>query len=109
MRAICQDIVLNNKNINVSFVWASAEFFETQLMQTWKEKVDVVLSKIEDESQKHQQLTDACLSNIPADLSNTAVMACASPDLIYPLKDILVEKGLDADMILADVFQFMPR
>lgn len=109
MRAICQDIILNNKDINVTFIWGSAEFFEETLMQTWKDKVNIVLHKIEDDKNKHEQLMSLCLENIKTDLTDSAVIACASPDLVYPLQDALIEKGLDEQMMLADVFQFMPR
>ncbi|BCE02467.1 hypothetical protein [Marinicellulosiphila megalodicopiae] len=109
MRAICQDIILNNQNINVTFIWASNEFFELDLIQSWHQKVNVVMSKIEDDSLKHQQLTNLCLQHLTDDISDTAVIACASPDFVYPLKDLLIAKGLDSKMMLADVFQFMPR
>ncbi|MCJ8313276.1 MAG: hypothetical protein HRU38_13500 [Saccharospirillaceae bacterium] len=114
MRAICQDIILNNKDIKVTFIWGSAEFFEEELMKTWKDKVNIVLHKIEDidiegKNNKHEQLMSLCLENITTDLNESAVIACASPDLVYPLQDALVEKGLGEHMMLADVFQFMPR
>jgi len=109
MRAICQDIILNNKDIKVTFIWGSAEFFEEELMQTWKDKVNIVLHKIEDNSNKHEQLMRLCLANINTELTESAVIACASPDLVYPLQDALIAKGLGEHMMLADVFQFMPR
>jgi len=109
VRAICQDILLNKQDLNVTFIWGSAEFFEHELMETWKSKIHIIMHKFTDLEQKHQQLQALCLNSIPSDLSTTAIIACASPDFIYPLKDTLVSNGLNDNMMLADVFQFMPR
>ena len=109
MRAICQDIILNNRDLNVTFVWGSAEFFEEDLIKTWEDKIKVVLYKIQNPEDKHQELLNIGLQNITDDLTKSAVIACGSPDLAYPLHDALIEKGLSKDMMLADVFQFMPR
>ena len=109
MRAICQEVMLRPINKKVIFIWGNDSIFEEQLIKSWVNNIDVKLPHIVDDEDKHKNLLDYFKQQNFQNLANSAVIACGSPNMVYPLLDDLCQNGLNENNMLADVFQFIPR
>ena len=109
MRSICQEVMLKPINKKVTFLWGNDSVFAQELIQSWQPTIDVQIQHIDDNAEKHQQLVKLAKELLPNKAENIAVIACGSPNMVYPLFDYLNDRGLVAGNMLADVFQFMPR
>lgn len=88
------------------------DFYELEHWDEWKKLPNLFLHKVVSElcgwEGRCGMLHEAVCEDI-ADLSSVQVYASGSPAMIYATLDALVEAGMDAHQMRADVFAYAPR
>jgi CDP-4-dehydro-6-deoxyglucose reductase len=115
MQALIEHCRASGFNHPVHLYWGARrpeDFYHLEHWETWKRVPNLFV---------HQVVSDRChwegrcgllheaVRADMADLSNLHVYASGSPAMVYATLDALVEAGMDAHQMRADVFSYAPR
>jgi CDP-4-dehydro-6-deoxyglucose reductase len=115
MQALIEHCRASGFNYPVHLYWGARrpeDFYHLEHWETWKRVPNLFV---------HQVVSDRChwegrcgllheaVRADMADLSNLHVYASGSPAMVYATLDALVEAGMDAHQMRADVFSYAPR